>query len=607
HDAAAETHTLPDFGGQARVEAEAFSATSPGFPIAESCAGCSGGGNIGYFWSGSWFEIEVESPRLQPFFLQMQASAPISNSQVVVERVESTGTTRLCTIPVSKTNSWWHYRSTLQRRIMLPKGRHTLRFRNLFDGVNIDYISFRAGTPMHLKIANPEANEGPDLNPLKGFNSGWWRPDDDYASVGFQYLEWNHFEPEDDAWDWNYVESVLDRAGSRNRHLIVQFVCDWDNWGMDEPVGDSHYRGPQWLLDRVPERRGPADVNDPGSRITRASDYDHPVFIEEAKEAITALSNYLNDDPRGFVLQVGVLGFWGEWHNYPRVDWSPSDDTKLEILGTYLSNLGDDGLTQIRYPDEPVAIPFPGMGYTNGSAVPSPHGSEFGDLIAAGELWKFGPVGGEWPPTFDEMNESNIMMWESFFNTGLGLDFLEIGRYSTMLPPEDKHIVQRLPDWSRSGRFMTMHRRMGYNFQVQEVRHASSFDESPSTHVEVDLTNTGIAPFYKSWEMQLAIVHHQTGAVIDTMPTDFDLRDLQPGETTMLAGTSDVPLDPNERYDVALRILQPGADDAKSTPWKLDPRHTYVVLANEVRVVPGMWNQDHALEGGWNMLCEVEP
>lgn len=605
-EASAQTHSLADFGLVQRVEAEEFSATSPGFPVAESCSQCSGGGNVGYFWANSWFELEVESSHLVPYFLELRASAPLSHSEIEVQLVDSSGATTLNTIPIAKTNSWWDYRSTLQRRIVLPAGNHTLRFKNLVDGVNVDYVSFRTGSPLHVKNTQPVGNEGPDLNPLKGFNSGWWRPDDDYASVGFQYIEWGQFEPRDDDFQWDYVQSVIDRAGSRDRHIILQFVCDWDDWGKSEPVGDSHYKGPDWLLDLVPERRGPAFPDDPESRITRASDYDNQTFIDEANEAITALSEFMKDNPRAFVLQVGVLGFWGEWHNYPRTDWSPSDATKQDILETYLANLGDDGLTQIRYPDEPVAVPTPGMGYTNGTAAPSPHGYEFGESIAAAELWKFGPVGGEWPPTYDAMTEENISLWDRFFNTEEGQFFLWQGGYSTMMPPEDKHILERLPNWTRDGQFMKMHRLMGYNFQVKEVRHLSSGDNSALTHVEVDLTNTGIAPFYKRWNLQLAIIQRSSGEIADLIEIDDDIRVLQPSESMTIAATSDVVLDPAETYDFALRILQPGADADKSSPWELAPRYTYVVLANELDVIPGFWNANHALQGGWNLLGEVK-
>lgn len=68
------------------------------------------------------------------------------------------------------------------------------------------------------------------------------------------------------------------------------------------------------------------------------------VFIGEA---IEALCEHYKDDPRTFVIQVGVLGFWGEWHTFPREDWAPNASTKRTILNTYLKSLGADGLTQV--------------------------------------------------------------------------------------------------------------------------------------------------------------------------------------------------------------------------------------------------------------------
>ena len=82
-------------------------------------------------------------------------------------------------------------------------------------------------------------NIGPDKNPLKGFNSGWWN-NYEYASVGFQYFKWKDFEPVNDVFDFNYLEKVTSRPGTSGRHLILRLYCDW--YGEDEASD-----GPDWL------------------------------------------------------------------------------------------------------------------------------------------------------------------------------------------------------------------------------------------------------------------------------------------------------------------------------------------------------------------------
>lgn len=598
-EATAEVQKLRE-RGRTLIEGENYSAASEESPYAEASQKCSGQKQLAYYWGGSWFELELDVPKMRNYTMSLRASSPFG-TEIEVQMVDDSGNmASLANIVVPNTGSWTDYTDTERVTLSLPDGVTTLRFKNSLYGANIDYLTFAAGSDDDIVSAAPVANAGPDINPLKGWNSGWWRENEDYASVGFQYIEWGQFEPEDDKFDWKYVEQVLDRPGSKNRHVILQFVVDWDDWDAKNPNGESHYKGPKWLLDRVGQNEGLADPKDPKSRVTRATNYNDPAFIEEASEAIKTLLDHFKEDPRTFVIQVGVLGFWGEWHTFPREDWGPTRFTKFAILDAYMKNLGPDGLTQFRYPDDLPEARRRGMGYTNGSATTTDHGYEFGEAIAKDQLWKNGPVGGEWPPNVE------LKHWKSFFQTDEGDFFIKQARYSTLLPPESREIAQKLPDWKQDGRFMKMHRQLGYNFQAKAVRHLVSVDDSGQTHIEVDLHNVGIAPFYKNWEVQLAIIKTETAEVVDVIKIDTDLRKLGPTKSITFSGSSKTKLDPLVEYQIGLRILQPRADKTKTKAWSLNARNTYVVLANDVKVAEGKWNEKYALEGGWNILDDIQ-
>ncbi len=581
--------------GRTLIEAEDYSATNGKYPSIEPSPGCSGQEHLGYFWKNTWFDVEIEVTSLCKFDISLRAASEKS-TKIEMSTIKPTGKEKV-TIDAPKTGDaahdpWSTFVNTKHVSVSLEPGVHTLRFKNVTaEPANIDYITF---SPSEIVVIRPKPSDGPTINPLKGFNSSWWRTGEDYASVGFQYIEWGKLEPTDDQFDWDYVEEVLNRDGSRGRHLILQFVVDWDT---NKPVSDN-FLGPKWLLEKVGEKRGTAQANDPGSRPMRATDYNDPDFIAEATEAIQALIGRYRDDPRTFVLQVGVLGFWGEWHTHPRLDWSPTADTKSKILNAYTSNIGQNGLTQIRYPNEAVAKPRRGMGYTNGAATLTDHGKSFGREIAERELWKNGPVGGEWPPNVE------LQHWQDFFQTNAGLTFLATARYSTMCPPEPRQVAEKLPGWTpQDERFLKMHRQMGYNFRVTEVRHFFASD-STRRNIEVDLKNVGIAPFYKDWDVQLAILD-QTGAVIEIVDIDADLRPIMPGQSITLRATTK-PLDLSKRYNIGLRILQRGASAAKDERWKLNARNVYVTLASKVEVIDGAWDEKNALHGGWNNLGEMQ-
>ncbi len=580
--------------GNTLIEAEHYSASSKENPSVESCIQCSGELNLGFMWKSRWFEIEVNVPRSCDFTISLRASS-ITGTSVEVQRLGSDSQilSRLGEIKVPKTREWKNYTDTAGIKVSLASGTHTLRFKNLGEGVNVDFVTFTAASEDSVVSYYPPKNSGPDKNPLKGFSSGWWRPNDDYATVGFQYIEWGQLEPQDDQFDWEYVEEVLHREGTRGRHLILQFVVDWDH---REPV-DENYVGPDWLLERVGEHRGYAVADDPSSRPMRATKYDHPVFVREATEAISVLVDYFKDDPRGFVLQAGPLGFFSEWHAFPRLDWSPSQKTKFAIADAYLKNLPPKLFTQIRYPDEPGFKPRPRVGYFNGSATLTEHGYAFGEAVEKRSLWQYGPITGDWPPDVKKP------LWKRFFLTDEGQRFIKQAGYSTLLMPEHKEIKQQLPDWTPDGRFMSMHREMGYNLQVDRVRHIVT--DAGLVQIELTLGNIGIAPFYQDWEVQLAILNGENPEIIELIAIDTDLRKLAPGKSMVLRTTSQTELDPNGLYQVGLRISQPGADETKPKRWLLDARNTYVVLANDVHVIEGAWNERHALEGGWHVLGDI--
>lgn len=622
---------LASFGQNAVIEAEDYSRASEGYPHAEPTDVASGGQNLGYYWAGTWFEVDVMSSQKASYLLSLDASSP-EGTTIDVFQIEEDGQEKpVAVIDVPPSHQWqWHdYQSVAANETFtLPAGNHTLRFVNRGSGVNVDYIN--AQTLFRNRIPS---TVGPDTNPLKGFATGWQFDDQSYASVAHQYIEWGKFEPENNQFDWDYVHEVIEGlnpwnadeahptwGGSRGRHVTIQLVCDWDY----SANVDDNYKGPQWLIADeeagglgVELRRGTASD---GSREMTAIDYDNPVFIQQAQEAIDELmsgkltgNGGLLDHPQVFMVQIGMLGFWGEWHTDGRVDWYPSETTKATILATYLDNLKNlDDYTQFRYPGE--IEPVYGIGYTNGSAAPTEHGWDFGIKIDELGLKNDGPVGGEWPPGLETGPESpqSQKYFHRFFQTYEGLQFLFRGRYSFMKPPTLSDINRGLllsgsnSNWQQDWIFDYMHKIMGYNFRVREVFHKVVLgNEEDQVFFETDLINNGIARFYKNWNVQLALLDAQTNEVISIMEpvSDLDISSIDSGESGNLRARFAVKLQQGSLYKIGLRILQPDADLPKSEPWgSLAAENVHVKLSNAIEVVPAFWDEDNALNGGWNVI-----
>jgi hypothetical protein len=56
---------------------------------------------------------------------------------------------------------------------------------------------------------------------------------------------------------------------------------------------------------------------------------------------------------------------------------------------------------------------------------------------------------------------------------------------------------------------------------------------------------------------------------------------------------------------LAVRLVQPGADEAKARPWKLEARNTDILFANDLPVIHGTRSAQNRLVGGWSVLGPI--
>ena len=211
-------------------------------------------------------------------------------------------------------------------------------------------------------------NNGPYKNPMKGWNTGWWK-DYDYASVGFQYIKWKDFESTNDSFNYDYIEEVINRPGSAGRHVILRLYTDW--YG-DNEISDG---GPDWLYDQIGVERL-RDEN--GKYITN---FNNEKYLSEAKEAINALSLRYDSDPRIYAFQIGLIGYWGEWHSYGYSgNFYLTDETKNKILTFYKDNFQNKKLMG-RYPWKEPLKSTGDIGFHNDYFGPVPHSDEFDEAI----------------------------------------------------------------------------------------------------------------------------------------------------------------------------------------------------------------------------------
>ena len=337
---------------------------------------------------------------------------------------------------------------------------------------------------------------------------------------------------------------------------------------------------------------------DNGKYIT---DFNDPNYIAQARDAIQALADFYDDDPRIYAVQMGVIGYWGEWHafgsSFGGNGYDIKDETQTAILEAYETSF-DNAQIMGRYPWREPMQSAAGIGFHNDFFVAeNGHSAEFDEAVENNSQWMSNPIGGEVPPrSSGEANRERAIL----FSGNAGLDVIEQGRYSTM-KAGDYRVTQGQSGYDG---YMRLHKKMGYNYQIDVATFAEIANRSNSLAVNVIGTNIGVAPMYFDWDVQFALLDESNNSVA-TQNSISELTSILPG--SMFDFSSEIGLSSVSpgTYRLAVRVIQPNADTPGASSWKLDARNTYILFANELPVVDGSWSSSGLL-GGWSVLGEVE-
>src|SRR5208282_4391487 len=158
---------------------------------------------------------------------------------------------------------------------------------------------------------------------------------------------------------------------------------------------------PQYLLDAGLTTY--SYTNYDNDDISLCPNYEDPNLRQALTNFIAALGARYDGDPRIGFLELGLLGFWGEWHTYPLTNLFASLAVQQEVLTAYHQAFRHTKLL-VRWPSgsNPAALP---IGYHDDSfafdTIDPPAYNFLGLLKAAGETnqWRTQPIGGEvYPP-----------------------------------------------------------------------------------------------------------------------------------------------------------------------------------------------------------------
>jgi hypothetical protein len=347
-------------------------------------------------------------------------------------------------------------------------------------------------TTSNLGARNIDAAMG---NPLKGLMSSprWARPpyrSDIPISLEYYYIGLDEVITGDNQFDWTAVEDLLDDSASRNQHVVPRFYIHYPGRSL---------RLPQFLLDTVEIR----SYDTFGGGVSPY--YGDPILLDALEKFISAFGAKYDGDQRIGFIQMGILGFWGEWHDMGN-GLLPSS-AKNDVVAWFAAAF-DVTKLQTRYALQSAYDA--GMGLHDDSyAYSTLDGDANGGnsdmwffwprVLSKGhdDFWKKAPMGGETRP------EIQSTVFESGYPAGTrnhqDFNLCTEVTHATYMLHHNAFASEITGTELANARYA--HAYMGYNFQVTEV----SASESTAGGVDIDVTveQIGVAPFYYSLDLVL--------------------------------------------------------------------------------------------------------
>ena len=322
-------------------------------------------------------------------------------------------------------------------------------------------------------------------------------------SMEFTYIPFAKLVKGPGEYDWAPLEKALEAARARGNQLIFRISIEYPGEKTELPEF-LKARG-VGLTEWATEEDGKGAVGTP--------DWEHPALREAITGFIAAMGQKYDGDPRIGFITAGLLGLWGEWHDYPREELFASRAVQREVLDAYEKAFQKTKIL-LRYPAGEL-----GEGGETGELEPNAHrpfgyhDDSFGwatldtgreddswyflaAMKAAGALgkWQTQPIGGEIRPE----------LWAGNFTAKLhpsGQDFPACIAQSHVSWLMDSGMFSEAAEGNPAqiARARVVTAAMGYEL------HISGWKISASRVLSLTVENRGVAPFYYDWPIELEV------------------------------------------------------------------------------------------------------
>lgn len=392
---------------------------------------------------------------------------------------------------------------------------------------------------------------------LWGTDFAFGAPQNHYGARIFHvYVPWRSVEPTAGVYAWaaleqDHLQPIL--ATYPDATFVLRLLADYPNGPGSNihlryerdgsgAVIEPHRDFPAYLLNAplsltaLPySNGGPCGLYGTGIMLP----WNETALIERMELLIAAFGAQYDGDPRITAVQLGLIGYWGEWHTHG-CDVHPLGSViRDRVTQAFLAAFPGTPL-QTRYAREPDARDpigfhedyFPSFTVRCSEYPTVPLCSDTGThnldegfrrIPRMADYWRLHPIGGESP-----MPEQK-QFWHSAPTT-----VANIARqyHFSVLGPAGGH---QSP--GQHSAMATITRALGYRLVVERARWSARVSTDAPLHFELTLRNRGSAPLYHPFPLHLVWLDPMLPELraTSTLPWDLRLVDAEGGESHWVA------------------------------------------------------------------------
>jgi Domain of unknown function (DUF4832) len=382
---------------------------------------------------------------------------------------------------------------------------------------------------------------GLNTNPVRGLIPGFDGIRNFPYSMEYFYIPLRNTMNNINSFNWLEFETKLEEIANRGNTAIPRFYLDYPG---------SDIATPQFLINAgVTMNDYTIYGNDTGE--SKSPDYNNPLTMNALLNFIENYGTIYNGDPRISVVQGGLVGFWGEWHNYPLTELGMTEANKRIIFEKFIEEFPDTKIN-IRTPQDDVPTNTElQVGYHDDSFSYSTLGPEswhFWPQISNSGLstvWQNHPIGGEIRP------ELQSTIWQNIPNAA-GQDFETCVNTTHVTYLLNHGVFDDAVGSATYNNALIQNNKLGYKFYVNGVK----LNEYQNGVVNVDLRleNRGIAPFYYNWQLELALFKDNVVTTLGT--TNWNINAVQPNNVVIKNFTTNQTIQIGT-YTLLMRFVNP--------------------------------------------------